>query len=165
MHSDAIVEREKREGGGSGYLYWLSHADAVEKLESAIGTPTMQAPPDPIPTSPAVETKPEVSKEDPSAYVLKIAELERERDDLRTRIFDLTRTGANRQDKIAALEAKLETSRAEVDAITKQCDEFRHENKSLKSKCSDLQIQLDEFEERQRFEMWFKSRPEFTSQP
>jgi predicted transcriptional regulator len=40
MHTDTLVEREKRGGGGNEYVYWLSRKDDVAKLEAAIGAPT-----------------------------------------------------------------------------------------------------------------------------
>ncbi|MFD1558307.1 hypothetical protein ACFSHT_22200 [Paraburkholderia silviterrae] len=161
MHSEGVIERGKKPGGGNEYLYWLMRNDDVERLEAAIGAPTMPAVQSEASQDPQVEMEKPEAAQDELDRVLRIAELEKERDDLRTKIFDLTRSGANRQDKIGSLEAKVETLRTEVEAVTGQRDELRRENQSLSSKCRVLQAQLNEYDERHRFEMWFHAHPEW----
>lgn len=164
MHGDAIVEREKRQGSNE-YLYWLSQGDAVAKLEEVIGAPTMgHVSGDPV-TPLVAEAKPEVSS----------GKLDAELTALRAEVFDLKASNANRQNKIRDLEARCATQtetirqrEADHDEIrirlTQERDEARQEAKKLTSKCKMLQIQLDEYDERGRFEAWFRSHPEWSGE-
>jgi hypothetical protein len=160
MHADAIVEREKRPGAGNEYFYWLSRADsgAGTNTDTASALPAVKAEPPPTPSVQSAKTdttEEELRKEigelmgAASFLSAKLDGVEQERDDLRAKVFDLTRTAANRQDKILTLETKAETYRAGLDEVQKERDELvaelqsaRHINDQLQQQITSLNAQL-----------------------
>ncbi|WP_213308273.1 hypothetical protein [Paraburkholderia sacchari] len=156
MHAEAIVEREKRGGGGNEYVYWLSRKDDVAMLEAAVGAPTLPAVRNEPPPMPSVvpakadidATEQELRKQvgelmgTASTLTAKLTEAEVERDDLKAKVYDLTRTAANRQDKIAALEQKVEQCRNDLAALGKERDALNAELHGAHYTCEQLREQI-----------------------
>lgn len=178
MHGDGLVEREKRGGGGNEYVYWLTHADDMTRLEAALDTlpPVENDPPPMPPVAAAIPEEP------------KLSAAEKDRARLEAEIFDLRASNANRQEKIRVLEtqkAALEKSikegsderystlQRDMDALTRlqedtraECEGLCAENGALIeaakewiSKCDALQKQIDQYDERRRFDARFGTRP------
>ncbi|WP_109477661.1 hypothetical protein [Paraburkholderia sp. C35] len=53
----------------------------------------------------------------------------------------------------------------ELNKVIEKLDASEKEAKTLRARCASLQTQLDQYDERRRFETWFGARPENSGQP
>lgn len=123
MHSEAIVEREKRAGGGNEYVYWLSRNDSGVGMHPET-LPTAQYNPPATPS--VVPEKTDIDVEEAlrnevgelmgaaSQLSAKLSAAEEERDRLQAEVLDLKISGSNRQDKIRVLEARCANLEATI---------------------------------------------------
>lgn len=102
MHAEALVEREKRGGGGNEYVYWLVNSATVTQTEIAL--PKVQNEPPPMP--PVAAAKPEVQS--------KLSAIEQDRDRLQAEVLDLRITASNQREKIRVLEAQRTSMEASI---------------------------------------------------
>lgn len=154
MVSEGLLEREMKQ---HLYVYWLSHSDKKPPSEEPAQVAVDAGKSNPAIAesisknlSPVV-AKPEIEpmKTETDIAFEKLAEQMREL----LEVFGLP----------ATMTEALDAARTMVDIATstaQERDALRDENKKLKRERDMLQVQIDQYKERQGFETWFKSRPE-----
>jgi predicted ArsR family transcriptional regulator len=120
MLNDGIVEREKKEGGGNEYHYWLSRADSA-----------------PAVSSPIVETAPQTEAASTSDLAAEAREaIGRQVSVLQNQIIDLNA----QRDADAAERLQIETER---DELTVENDSLKATVAKLRENNAALELQID----------------------
>lgn len=181
MAQDGIVEREMKKGE---YLYWLTRKDGVEMHPTTLPAGVTTAPK----TASAVTAKPEVTEkelgsvEEALNLALQLQAMTRERDELLQKcsvapsdapaMAHLRKELGELEDKASVLQLNFDrevaahnATRKERDDLVTEIADLQRECGELMTQCANLQVQIDQYDERQRFESWFTARPENTGQP
>lgn len=132
MLNDGLVEREKKQGAGNEYYYWLSRADRAPEVTSQ----AVEAAPQPA-AAPATEPATDA--------------LERQVVTLQNQIVDLNA----RREAAAAERLQIETERDELkvenDSLKQAVAKLRENNAALELRIDDLTIVDAEFKPNQLF--------------
>jgi hypothetical protein len=157
MVNDGLLEREMRKGE---YVYWLSRAEArpAETVPSGVSmhpsTASVAEVAVPKGQEPVARTVTATSDLAPQLQALT-----RERDDLKGQVADL-------EDKASVLQLKLDRetaahheTRATCDKLRDMLDQCQLSRDQWKAKHNALELQIEQYEERKRFDAKFGSRP------
>lgn len=169
MKSSGLVEREMKTGkmkSAGEYVYWLSNSKAkpMDKTSTVVvHEPYMQAP-----TKAEKELREQnIALQDQLRITREVLEAEKAAH-AKTRASIST----NSDDRSASLRADLEREKeahalnvAELNKVIEKLDASERSAKELRARCASLQVQIDQYDERKRFDTWFNSRPENTGQP
>jgi len=170
MVSEGMLERklEGANGRHSEYQYWLTRKDVAAPADGVDMHPkTLPAGAVAIPRAArAAAEKPEVTEAEVSAVeesldlALQLQAVTRERDELKAQCSTL-------EDKASVLQLNFDRQAvahhdtvAKCDKLRDMLDECQLSRDQWKSKHGALQQQIDQYDERQRFETWFAKRIE-----
>lgn len=187
MVSEGMLERKLEGAGGrhSEYQYWLTRKDAAATPKDAANTKPNSLIEAVVTAAnnalPKVEN-PEVTEAEVSAVeetldlALQLQTMTRERDDLvrkflelgdKTTVMSFKKQIAELEDKASVLQLKFDRetvahheTRADRDNLRAEVDRLRRKFDEMKAHCESLQVQIDQYDERQRFEAYFKRRAE-----
>lgn len=150
MHSDGVIERGKRKGGGNEYVYWLARRDPPvparpEPVQEVMAPPTIH--PGAGASSVSSKQDPEPVQTEAEKAFAKLAAQTREL----MEIFGLPPTMTEAIDAARAMVEIAKATASERDALRLKCDELDVENESnkrsvvkLRQNCADLEARIDE---------------------
>lgn len=170
MVSSGIIERRMQGGksrAASEYVYWLATAKVPDGVEVHPTTlpKTAVATPKTMNTNIESELRQQISAVQDQLRTAQAA-LDEEK-------AAHAKTLKNADDgRISELQKALDQEREahalnvkELNQVIAKLDASEREAKALRARCASLQTQIDQYDERKRFDTWFSSRPENSGQP